>query len=558
MKKIFLPIFLLQFTFKLLAVAYLSNIFQDNMILQREKPLKIWGSGDVGDKVTLRIEDQEDSTIVSTEGKWNIILAPLYTSKEPIIFEFESDENIQRFENVLVGDIWFCSGQSNMALTVNYSENADEEIQNSKNLDIRLFTVPQSYNTGQSESQDIAGYWELCEPENVIDFSATAYFFGKELDAELDIPIGLINSSYGSSMIESWTSIEGNIYVEGGDQYIEDVYNGQYPDLEEENYPSALFNTMIFPFANFSIKGFIWYQGERNTRTDEACYKYRFQLPALINDWRNVWNENELPFYFVQLPNFNIEYNWALIRESMEVAATNTANTEIAITIDIGESDNIHPANKQDVGKRLALLALNNTYHKDIIFSGPKYKNNSVNNSRIIIEFENIYEGFKASGDIITGFEISENNKIFYDADTYISGNNIVVNSIYVSKPVAVRYCWSSDPKCNLYNSAELPLRPFKTNINNYNLPSEVQLYQNYPNPFNPITTISFLNKFPENINLSVYNAMGEKITTLIDNNLNAGFHEVKFDGMKLQSGVYFYTLLSENNKLTKKMVITK
>ena len=462
MKKLLPIIFFILFS-ELISEAYMSGIFQDNMVLQRDKQIKIWGLGDEGDEVIIRIADQEKYTEVINEGKWSIIVEPLEMSKEPILFEFESEGYIINVEDVLVGDIWFCSGQSNMVLSMSYAQNASEEIQNSENSNIRLFTVSQSFGLELNTDQEIVDSWEYCTPSSVKRFSATAYFFGKELNENIDIPIGLINSSYGSSMIEAWTSIEGNQKVDGGEQYIEDVHNNIYPELEQRHYPSAIFNTMVFPFIDFSIRGFIWYQGERNTRTYDACYKYRFQLPTMINDWRDYWNDISLPFYFVQLPNFKINYNWALIRESMEIAAKNTENAEIAITIDIGESNNIHPANKQEVGRRLSLLALNKTYGKNIIYSGPKYKRLSVNNEQIIIDFVNIYDGLKMKGEDITGFEIASDDKIFYTAEATINGNSIIVSSENIENPVAVRYGWSSDPKCNIYNSADLPLQPFRT-----------------------------------------------------------------------------------------------
>ncbi|NOR45767.1 MAG: hypothetical protein GQ534_09305 [Candidatus Delongbacteria bacterium] len=448
MKKLLPIIFLLLFS-ELISEAYLSGIFQDNMILQRDKNIKIWGYGDKGDEVIIRIADQEKYTVVNNDDKWYIVMEPLKTSKEPIFFEFESEGYIINLEDVLVGDVWFCSGQSNMVLSVSYARNSNEEIQNSENSNIRLFTVTQSYELELNENSEIIDRWEYCTPNSIKNFSATAYFFGKELNEDLDIPIGLINSSYGSSMIEAWTSTNGNQNID--------------PELEERHYPSAIFNTMVFPFTNFSIKGFTWYQGERNTRTYDACFKYRYQLPELINDWRTLWNDPRLPFYFVQLPNYKIDYNWALIRESMKFAAENTENTEIATTIDIGESDNIHPANKQEVGRRLSLLALNKTYGKDIIYSGPQYKRHSVNNEQIVIDFVNIHDGLKIKGEIITGFEIASDDRIFYTADATRNGNSIIVSSEDIVNPVAVRYGWSSDPKCNIYNSADLPLQPFRT-----------------------------------------------------------------------------------------------
>ncbi|MBN2790221.1 MAG: hypothetical protein JXR69_08520 [Candidatus Delongbacteria bacterium] len=461
--KIILSIIFISLISQLYSEAYLSGIFRDKMILQRDKDIKVWGYGDQGDEVIVRICDQEKSTIVDDNDRWSVVFQPLKISKVPVLFELESEGIILNLEDVLIGDVWFCSGQSNMVLSTSFATNGQDVISRSENPCIRLFTVTQSYELQLNDEPEILDTWEYCSPVNVKDFSATAYFFGKELNENLDIPIGLINSSYGSSMIESWTSMEGNIKVEGGKQYIEDVYNHQYSDLEERHYPSAIFNTMIFPFTEFAIKGFIWYQGERNTRTDGACYKYRFQLPVLINDWRSNWNEETLPFYFVQLPNYKIDYNWALMRESMKFAAENTVNTGIAITIDIGESDNIHPANKQEVGRRLSLLALKNTYSKKIIDSGPVYRDHTVKNEQITVDLVNTYDGLKFIGDDITGFEIASVNRIFYDAEAYLEGGNIILSSEYVNNPVAVRYGWSSDPKCNVYNSEDLPLSPFRT-----------------------------------------------------------------------------------------------
>lgn len=641
MKKTAILLMAFFLTLSLCAQVRLANIFSDNMVLQAHRPIKIWGYAPVGENVKV-VVDEQIKTVVSDEmGKWQLLFPPMDYGKE-VKVKVVGGQNEIELENVLIGDVWLCSGQSNMAMTVNgeggqvYNYKVEESKANYPG--IRSFKVIPSVSV--KSGVDVDGRWEVCSPATVSNFSAVAYFFAREVHQKRGIPIGIINSSWGGTDIETWMSMDSfqllpdlftskynNAKVEdigiilenneekrkafesvvendigekekwyapefnseswefmsqpqewgstalasfdgvvwfryqfmvleedanqagvlslgkvddndvtwingirigetkgaGVDRYYqiphgvlkkganvivikvadviraggltgkeEDLYiettGGKYSlvgeweykisaetkDLHYEDvtpnlYYGLLYNAMIDPLKDFAIKGVIWYQGENNAG---QAYNYRTLFPTLIGDWRSKWGY-DFPFYWVQLASFMQKAeippaadSWAELREAQTLTLS-VKNTGQAIASDIGDANDIHPRNKQDVGKRLACIALHKDYGMtDIIYSGPTYKSMTLQNNRIIITFDNIASGLKVMNKYgyIEGFTIAGADQHFIWAKAYLEGKDkVVVYSDKIKTPVAVRYCWSINPDVNLFNSADLPAAPFRT-----------------------------------------------------------------------------------------------
>ena len=405
---------------------------------------------------------------------------------------------------MLVGEVWICSGQSNMQMAVQGVRGAEEEIAAANYPKIRLIGVP-ARGTGTPQD-DFKGSWVECSPQTVGGFSAAGYFFGRELLKNLDVPIGLINCSFGGSSCETWVN-RSALDAEPSLKPMLDRYDGNWPPtakpMPRPNYdkqmanwkkavrqgqggrqgsaqaapppgeprtnnqfPANLYNAMLYPLLPYGIRGVIWYQGESNAK---RAYQYRTLFPTLINSWRAEWQEGEFPFYFVQLANFMpakpepSDSAWAELREAQSLTLKVPATGQ-AVIIDIGDAGNIHPKNKQDVGKRLALWALAKTYGKDVVYSGPIYKSCEIQGDKIVLSFDSLGGGLVAkNGDPLKGFAIAGRDKKFVWADARIEGDKVVVSSPKVKAPAAVRYAWADNPACNLYNKADLPASPFRT-----------------------------------------------------------------------------------------------
>ena len=420
----------------------LPAIFGDNMVLQRDIAVGVWGWAEVKERVTVTLGDQSKSTAADKDGKWSVKFDAMKAGG-PIKMSVKGKNSVE-FQNILVGEVWVCSGQSNMAMRVNGVLRAKEEAAAAKWPKIRMMTVPRK--SAKTPQDNCGGSWAVCSPKTVAGFSATAYFFGRKLHEELKVPIGLINSSVGGTPIEQWTGPQKS----GG-----------------------LYNAMIAPLVPYAIRGAIWYQGERNARARNPG-RYADQLATMIGGWRGVWGQpgemREFPFLWVQLPNFRNPQTkpvepggWVAVQEAM-FKTLKVPNTGMAVTIDVGDARNIHPKNKQAVGQRLAIWALAMTYGQTIVRSGPLYKSMAVEGGKVVLKFDHVGGGLVAKGDgKLEGFAIAGADKKFVWADAKIAGETIVVSSAEVKSPVAVRYAWASNPKCNLYNKAHLPASPFRT-----------------------------------------------------------------------------------------------
>lgn len=625
---------------KVMANVTLAKIFTDNMVLQRDVKVPVWGWADKGEKVTVTFNDKKYIAVPDANGKWVVYLDP-HAAGGPFDLMIKGKNQIT-LKNILMGEVWLCSGQSNMEMPLagwGRINNYQEEIAAANYPNIRLFTVARKIGNKPAKDLD-EGKWEACSPSTIAEFSSVGYFFGRNLHKELNIPIGLINSSWGGTVAETWVSAGAVSVIEDFKNQVQKLNNIQWDKLRAEletksqqwdenvakndvgikeswfnpelndatwekmnlpqlwekaglsdfdgvvwfryefildeteanagvtlylgmiddsdisylngkeigsmmnkynekriykvdpavlrkgknvitirvfdtgggggiwgdsqdlyyasgtgkhslagawkykpgiktdakpdmnvgpnSFPTLLYNGMIYPLLPLAIRGAIWYQGEANA---SRAYQYQTLFPILINDWRKQFDDPKMPFYFVQLANFNpalkepAESDWAELREAQSKTLS-LPNTGMAVIIDIGDASDIHPKNKQDVGYRLSLPALKWTYGRDIVFSGPTYKSMSVEGNKVRIKFDNVGSGLvtKDKYGYVKGFAVAGADKKFVWAKAYIENNEIVVYSDAVTNPVAVRYAWADNPDdVSLYNKENLPASPFRT-----------------------------------------------------------------------------------------------
>ena len=484
----------------------LPAIISDNMVLQTGRNLPIWGTAEPDEEVTVSIAGQRLTTQADDQGRWMVKLAPFQQPIDQPVSMTVTGKNTLTIKNILVGEVWVCSGQSNMRWMVSKSADAEKEMAAADYPSIRLFTLQ---NASTSKPCDgTPGQWRVCKPGTVGYFSAVAYYFGRHLNSTLNVPVGLVLAAVGGTPAEAWTSetaLESHKGLKSildrwkqaeadynRDASIENEYqnklakwkrrvakakakgrrlppkpakpHGRPGDLQ---MPCGLYNGMIAPLIPYAIKGAIWYQGESNAT---RAYQYRQLFPAMICHWRQAWAQGDFPFLFVQLTNFQkpcdepTESIWAELREA-QLMTLRLPKTGMAITIDIGDADDIHPKNKQDVGRRLALAAEAIAYHRNVVYSGPIYDSMTVEGNQIRLRFTHLGSGLKAkhSETFLIGFTVAGADRQFVHADAHIDGNTVVVKSDRVSNPVAVRYAWADNPACNLYNKEGLPASPFRT-----------------------------------------------------------------------------------------------
>ena len=547
----------------------LPSLFSDNALLQAGKPVPVWGMADSGEKVTVRFAGQVVESTAAADGRWSVTLKPIkagFSGKMAI-----DGKNSVVINNVLVGTVWVCSGQSNMENGMRRVRDAKEEIAKANYPKIRLFLVKRTASI--HPLTDVEAHWVECSPETVVQdgwqgFSAVAYFFGRAVHQATGQPVGLIESSWGGTPAQSWTSLDGlrkvpelreyvattertasNMpaflakYAKDQEEYPRTLAHWQEtarkpweaavlaweqdcvkaklehkpapakpkvavprPELglpPDKNHltPSSLFNGMIAPLIPYAIEGVIWYQGESNGFATRQAREYRKLFPALIQDWRSKWGQGDFPFYYCQLANFKsklkdpAESDWAEIREAQRQALS-LPNTGMAVLIDIGEAGDIHPLNKQDVGDRLARIALSKHFGRVGRCSGPSYRSMALEGGKIRLNFDpeggelvagdipNVYPLVLAKGETkplvrnrpgsqLEGFSIAEDvpdsnpggasSRKWVWADAVIEGASVLVSSPEIKVPVAVRYGWADNPTCNLFNKEGLPCSPFQT-----------------------------------------------------------------------------------------------
>lgn len=446
------------------AAVKLPAVIGNDMVLQRDMPVPIWGWAEKGEEVTVAIAGQKHVAKAGSDGRWKVTLDKLSVGQPLEMMVTGSSGSKITLKNILVGEVWFCSGQSNMELRVDRCKDAAKEIAAANYPQIRLFTVEMVQSP--KPLADTKGNWIPCSPQTVGTFSGTAYYFGRQLYKQLNVPIGLIHSSWGGTAAELWTSrkaLEANPLLK---------------PLARGKEASTLYNAMVAPVIPYAIRGVIWYQGEANVW---SAYLYRTLFPAMIANWRADWGEGDFPFGFVQIAPFGYFDAWkvdpkacAELWEAQRMSLDASPNTGMVVTVDIADNDRIHPKNndfegihpknKQEVGRRLSLWALAKVYGKDLVYSGPLYKSMTVEGDKIRLTFDYFDGGLKTSdGKPLTYFTIAGADKKFVPAVATIDGNTIVVQSDKVTAPVAVRYAWREDATPNLCNKAGLPASPFRT-----------------------------------------------------------------------------------------------
>jgi sialate O-acetylesterase len=487
----------------------LAALFSDGMVLQRDQEVPVWGWADPGSEVTVSFAGADHIARAGADGKFMIRLKRMKASVEPQSLVAEAGEESIEVQNILIGEVWLCSGQSNMQWPVERSHDFENEKTAANYPLIRMFLTDLAANT--ELQKDCTGSWKVCTPETVGEFSATAYFFGRDLHNELDVPIGLIRSCWGGTRIEAWSpmdslrqypsvvedkaqldqraltfdeTVEEERYAAALEQWQEKERQakaeGKKPPRKprlkahphkNQNYPANLYNAMIHPLIPYGMRGAIWYQGEANAHAIDQAIVYRDLLENMVSQWRKDW-DNEFPFYAVQLVNFKKpqvqpveDTPWAFIRESFLKFHKEVPNAGIAVGIDVGAADDIHPKNKQAIGYRLAQQALAKSYGIDIISGGPIYKSMKKNGNQIIIQFDDVGSGLvEQGGEPLKTFAIAGEDKQFVAAHAVIVDDTVIVSATEVPDPVAVRYAWADNPVgCNLFNKEGLPASPFRT-----------------------------------------------------------------------------------------------
>ncbi len=440
----------------------LPAIIGDNMVLQRDQPLPIWGWDNPDQEVSVKLGDASATAKADSDGKWTVKL-PAMKAGGPHTLTVDGSNSV-KVANVLVGEVWLCSGQSNMEWPVTRANNPQEEIAAAKHPNIRHIKI-RHVPADKPQTEVPSDGWKVCSPETVGSFTAVGYFFGRHLQQELDVPIGLIGSNWGGTRIEPWTPPVGFKSVKGLEKLAD---TEKYPEKRPNNTinhqsAQALYNGMINPLVPYGIQGAIWYQGESNNGEGML---YHEKKKALVAGWRSLWSNDEMPFYYVQLAPFRYRNREPQLLAGIweaQLASLSIPNTGMAVTVDIGNTGDIHPKNKQDVGKRLALWALAKNYGKDdLVYSGPLYKSHKVEGNTIRVSFDHVGGGLVSrDGKELSWFEIASEDGKFVEATAKIDGNTVVVSG--VDKPTAARLGWSDTAEPNLSNKDGLPASPFRT-----------------------------------------------------------------------------------------------
>jgi len=459
-----------------------APLFTDHMVLQRDKPIVVWGTGKPHATVLLRFGDEEVQLRTNDIGKWKAILNPR-PAGGPFLMSIRAKNRIIELNDVLVGEVWVCAGQSNMEFTVKETLYEPEVIEAEKYPFIRHLKISRGASLSPTMVAN-CGAWTECTDQNVSNFSAAAYFFAKTLVDRYQIPVGIINSTWGGTRIESWISYEGMAHSDLFEEYADVFVNNETAVMTalpqkstkrakraaavDQNVGATIFNAMVNPVTAFPVRGVLWYQGESNA---DRAYAYRFSFPLLIQDWRRAWGE-DFPFLFVQLPNWaaeggnsNTGSTWAELRESQSMALQ-LPNTGMAVAIDIGETNDLHPKNKMDVGKRLAREALRVAYGEALSPAGTTRPAFVFVENKVVVYFSEHEERVmtRHPGNSVKGFELAGDDQVFHPAYADLTAQKVVVHSAAVPHPAAVRYAWADDPdEANLVTAEGLPISPFRS-----------------------------------------------------------------------------------------------
>jgi sialate O-acetylesterase len=454
-------------------------LFSDGMVLQSGVECPIWGTAEPGEEISLTLAFGNKAPGLGVlpvkadkDGKWMVKIGPIAPGGPNTITIH--GKNTVTIKDVLVGEVWVASGQSNMEFHLSSAANAKEDIAKSKNPKMRLFTVPETIaaeptteltvsKKSADNKNDSTGKWVECDPETVGSFSAVAYYFGRDLQKARNVPVGMIHSSWGGTPAEAWTP---KATLEANPDLKSLVPAEIKVDKLNQNHGTVLYNGMIAPLVPYAIKGAIWYQGESNAG---RAYQYRTLFPTMIESWREAWKNPDMSFLFVQLAPFGAivkepqKSAWAELREAQLMTAEKLKNTGMAVITDVGEEKDIHPKHKEPVGARLALAALGVAYGEKIVYSGPIYDGMAVEGNKAVLSFRDVGHGLEAKDGPLTGFTMAGADKTFHNATAEIKGDKVVVTCDQVEKPVAVRFGWANFPVVNLWNKDGLPASPFRT-----------------------------------------------------------------------------------------------
>ncbi|MBS7229683.1 9-O-acetylesterase [Flavobacterium psychroterrae] len=497
LKKLLLFLFVLGRITSIAAQVKLPALVADNMVLQQNAKVNLWGWASPNEKISITLgwENLPVEVMADANGNWKTAVNTPNGSDKAYEISINASNNIT-LRNILIGEVWICSGQSNMFFPVGREDktwktgvkNCEEEVKNASFPNIRLFTV--ALNASPTLLEDVTGNWKVCTPESIQTFSAVAYFFGRDLYQKLNVPIGLISTSWGGTKAEAWTAqtvLEEDIaflpilqedakneklhqekleayYLDLANERIASTENApkaplKKPKKEPNKTSYVLYNAMLHPIVNYTIKGAIWYQGESNSG---KAFLYRTLFPAMVKSWRKEWKQGDFPFYYVQItPHKGQNPD---IREAQLMSLKTIPNTGMVVTTDVGDTQNIHPIDKQTVGYRLALIALAKTYGENkLVYSGPIFNHMKVKKQKAQLFFDYADSGLQKKGETLKEFEIAGNDQIFYPAEAKIDRKTIVVSSSKVKEPVAVRFAWKAVPEPNLFNNDNLPASPFRT-----------------------------------------------------------------------------------------------
>jgi sialate O-acetylesterase len=490
----------------------LPHFFSDHMVLQREAPAAIWGTSAPNTKVSVSFKEEEGSTKSDADGRWRTTIETGKADAKGAPLTVQAGDQSVTIEDVLVGEVWLASGQSNMVFNIGRSEANADTVAKADYPGLRMFLAPMV--TAADPQEDIEGEWLLASPETVPQFSAVAFFFARKLHEELGVPVGVIKSAWGGKPVETFTSrvalktlpatkARVDLLLSADAKYDPETAQKAFDDnlaaweakavewrklpkkergkmakrptpparpLEKEGQPGVLFDSMIHPFVGYTMRGAIWYQGEANAKVGAVPYDKTLSL--LIRDWRERWDD-DFSFYFVQLANFKEASTepgtadlWALLQDRQRLVLGTTPKTGMAVINDVGEAKNIHPPDKQTPGERLARWALAKDYGQDILYSGPLFQSSKVKDGAVRITFDQAGEGLRARDDgPLQRFEIAGKDRVWHWAEATIDGKEaVLVSSSEVAAPVAVRYAWASNPEgANLVNSDDLPASIFRT-----------------------------------------------------------------------------------------------
>lgn len=485
-------------------VVSLPALLSDNMVLQQEQPVHIWGKADPGEAVTVRLMDQVQTTVADRYGCWEVWLHPLKKTSKPVTMQVTgsgsasaAEANTVLVHNILVGEVWFAAGQSNMEWSVKQSDNAEHLLACSNYPKLRFFDAQRRFS--DSLQTDIAGRWVECTPESVAGMTAVGYVFARGLHQHLKVPVGLIDASWGATRCEAWTPAwvfhadpRLQYWPQKWEEHLADyprrkqVYDKQLaawkeaaetarlagetppmppraPEYKSKMEPSVIYNGIVAPISRYTIKGVIWYQGENNAYKDEA-FNYRYLFPAMIDAWRQVWRQGDFPFLYAQLSTLFKHPYWPVLRES-QTETLKWANTAMVVTYDVGDSTDAHYKNKEVVGQRFVLAARRLVYGESVVASGPQFRQMTVEGNALRLWFDHA-DGLKiADGNALVGFEMAGEDGRLYPAIASIEGRTVLLRHERVSKPCTARYAFKDAVVGNLVNRHGLPAIPFRTDV---------------------------------------------------------------------------------------------